>query len=131
MGPAWSQHLPCISPAPPLQAETEPRGAERPFPSRPPFIKPKIQDRPVEIAKQLLNTDKELQGIIVDWKGTYGFIKASKGKAKHLGKIFCHVNDISNAPPKKKFRYKGAKLVFKLQRGKEEGSFKAAVVNFS
>ena len=84
-----------------------------------------------EIAKQLLNTDKELQGIIVDWKGTYGFIKASKGKAKQLGKIFCHVNDISNAPPKKKFRYKGAKLVFKLQRGKEEGSYKAAVVNFS
>ena len=65
-------------------------------------------------------------GTVIDWKGTYGFMK-SNGKAKHLGKIFFHINDVQNKQAMKKSLKKGQKLEFKIVYNSCDDSFKTSV----
>ena len=76
--------------------------------------------------KEVAEKDEFHVGTVIDWKGTYGFMK-SNGKAKHLGKIFFHINDVQNKQAMKKSLKKGQKLEFKIVYNSCDDSFKTSV----
>jgi cold shock CspA family protein len=45
---------------------------------------------------KFVDKNTELQGIILSWVNSYGFIKVSKQEAKPLGNVFVHISDIEN-----------------------------------
>ena len=47
-------------------------------------------------------TGATVQGSVVDWRGTFGFAK-NRGKAGGLGKVFFHLNEVTNKPDRKRF----------------------------
>ena len=88
--------------------------------------KDEIKKKKQEISKELAEKDEFHVGTVIDWKGTYGFMK-SNGKAKHLGKIFFHINDVQNKQAMKKSLKKGQKLEFKIVYNSCDDSFKTSV----
>ena len=68
-----------------------------------------------------------MQGSVVDWRGTFGFAK-NRGKAGGMGKVFFHLNEVTNKPDRKRFLNKGTKLEYTLERGRDEGTYKAVKV---
>ena len=85
-----------------------------------------LRKKKLEISKELAEKDETYVGTVIDWKGTYGFMK-SNGKAKHLGKIYFHINDVQNKQTMKKSLKKGQKLEFKIVYNSCDDSFKTSV----
>ena len=93
-------------------------------------VKKKQEDlkkrKKLAIGKELSDKDEFHIGTVIEWKGTYGFMK-SGGRAKNLGKIFFHINDVQNQQAMKKSLRKGQKLEFKIIYNSCDDSFKTAV----
>ena len=85
-----------------------------------------IKRKKLEISKELSENGDVYVGTVIEWKGTYGFMKSS-GKAKQLGKIFFHLNDVQNKQAMKKSLKKGQKLEFKIVYNSCDESFKTSV----
>ena len=83
----------------------------------------------MEINKELFLQGDVHTGVIVEWKGTHGFMK-SNGKAKQLGKIFIHQDDVQDEQGAGKKMKKGRKVEFKIDfnPGDVEESYKARVL---
>ena len=85
-----------------------------------------IRKKKLEISRELAEKEEMHVGTVIDWKGTYGFMKTN-GKGKHLGKIFFHINDVQNKQTMKKSLKKGQKLEFKIVYNSSDDSFKTSV----
>ena len=85
-----------------------------------------LKRKKLAIGKELSDKDEFHIGTVIEWKGTYGFMKSS-GRAKNLGKIFFHINDVQNKQAMKKSLRKGQKLEFKIIYNSCDDSFKTAV----
>ena len=87
------------------------------------------EKRKMEINKELFLQGDVHTGVIVEWKGTHGFMK-SNGKAKQLGKIFIHQDDVQDEKEAGKKMKKGRKVEFKIDfnPGDVEESYKARVL---
>ena len=85
-----------------------------------------MRKKKLEISRELSEKDEFYVGTVIEWKGTYGFMK-SNGKAKHLGKIFFHINDVQNKQAMKKSLKKGQKLEFKIVYNSCDDSYKTSV----
>merc|ERR1711976_471102 len=80
----------------------------------------------LELSKILSRDNDMLTGVVVEWKGTYGFMR-SEGQAKQLGKIFFHLNDVQNKQSMKKSLKKGQKVEFKVVYNDCDDSYKTQV----
>ena len=83
--------------------------------------------RKIDLEKEFVDTGAAVQGSVVDWRGTYGFAK-NRGRAALLGKVFFHLNEVTNQPDRKKYLNKGTRLEYTLERGREEGTYRAVKV---
>ena len=65
-------------------------------------------------------------GTIFDWKGTHGYLRGN-GKARQLGKIHFHLNDVQNKQTIKKSLKKGQKVEFGIVYNDCDDSYKTLV----
>jgi len=80
----------------------------------------------LEIIKEISDRRESLIGTIFDWRGTHGYLRGN-GKAKHLGKIYFHLNDVQNKQLTKKSLKKGQKVEFSIICNDCDASYKTHV----
>jgi len=85
-----------------------------------------IRRRKLEISKELSDRREALIGTIFDWRGTHGYLRGN-GKARQLGKIHFHLNDVQNKQTIKKSLKKGQKVEFSIVYNDCDDSYKTQV----
>ena len=99
-------------------------------------IKKKAQEKKIaleenreKMVQKYLNSDEHsIEGTIINWNRTYGFLKPS-GEAKVLGNIFAHYSNMINPPPKTSIR-NGLWIKGKLSKNEEKSKFMAVDIVF-
>jgi len=80
-----------------------------------------LQER--EIAKEtILNKDVRVEGVLVDWRGTFGFLR-TRDEGKSLGRIFFHRRNV-RGHEKSKFQ-PGVSFKYTITTGRDPGSYQA------
>lgn len=76
-----------------------------------------------EALHNIVGKEVSIEGVVFDWRGTYGFIK-SDGIAASLGRIFFHRSNVRTSNKNQNFNM-GTRLKYTISPGRDPGSFQA------
>lgn len=76
-----------------------------------------------EALHTIVGKEVSVEGVVFDWRGTYGFIK-SEGIAGSLGRIFFHRSNVRTSNKKLNVN-SGTRLKYTINPGRDPGSFQA------